>query len=64
MVGRPVETLLGDPSIEGRFFYTDDLSSVNFVRQSEKISSTLETLLLHAGRRGPAGHFHPIGIHP
>jgi hypothetical protein len=44
---RPVETLLGDPSIAGRFFYTSDLSSVNFVRRSGQISSTLETLLTH-----------------
>jgi hypothetical protein len=43
--GRPVETLFGDASIGGRFFYTDDLANVNFVRKSEKISSTLETLL-------------------
>ena len=34
--GRPVETLFGDPSIAGRFFYTDDLSSVNFERTVRK----------------------------
>lgn len=43
--GRPVETLFGAPSIAGRFFYTDDLSSVNFQRRPERISTTLETLL-------------------
>jgi hypothetical protein len=56
-VGRPVETLLGDPTIEGRFFYTDDLSSVNFLRQSERISVTLETLLLHAEDQEPPAIF-------
>ena len=55
--GRPVETLLGDPSIEGRFFYTNDLSSVNFVRRSEKISDTLETLLMHVDDTDPPAIF-------
>jgi hypothetical protein len=55
--GRPVETLLGDPSIGGRFFYTDDLASMNFVRKSEKISSTLETLLMHVDDIEPPAIF-------
>jgi hypothetical protein len=55
--GRPVETLFGDPSIGGRFFYTDDLSSVNFVRKSEKISATLETLLRHVDDVEPPAIF-------
>jgi hypothetical protein len=55
--GRPVETLLGDPSIEGRFFYNNDLSSVNFVRRSEKISATLETLLIHVDDPEPPAIF-------
>jgi hypothetical protein len=55
--GRPVETLWGDPSIEGRFFYSNDLSSVNFVRRSEKISATLETLLMHVDDPDPPAIF-------
>jgi Cupin-like domain len=55
--GRAVETLFGDPSIEGRFFYTDDLSSVNFLRRAEKISATLETLLLHVEDKDPPAIF-------
>jgi hypothetical protein len=55
--GRPVETLLGEPSINGRFFYTNDLSSVNFVRRSEKISDTLETLLMHVDDADPPAIF-------
>ncbi len=55
--GRPVETLVGAPSIAGRFFYTGDLSSVNFQRRSERISSTLETLLAHADDADPPAIF-------
>jgi Cupin-like domain len=55
--GRPVETLLGAPSIAGRFFYTDDLSNVNFQRRSERISSTLETLLAHVNDADPPAIF-------
>jgi Cupin-like domain len=55
--GRPVETLWGDPSIGGRFFYTEDLSSVNFARRPEKISSTLETLLEHVHDLDPPAIF-------
>jgi hypothetical protein len=55
--GRPVETLMGDPSIGGRFFYTDDLANVNFVRKSEQISSTLETLLRYVDDAKPPAIF-------
>jgi hypothetical protein len=55
--GRPVETLWGDPSIHGRFFYSDDLSSLNFVRQSAKISATLESLLMHVDDVDPPAIF-------
>jgi Cupin-like domain len=55
--GRPVETLLGDASIAGRFFYSSDLSSVNFERRSEKISTTLETLLKHVDDQDPPAIF-------
>jgi hypothetical protein len=55
--GLPVETLFGTPAIGGRFFYTDDLAGVNFVRRSEKISSTLETLLMHVDDPDPPAIF-------
>jgi hypothetical protein len=55
--GRPVETLMGDASIGGRFFYTDDLAGVNFVRKFENISSTLESLLLHVDDPNPPAIF-------
>ncbi|GAB4522084.1 MAG: cupin-like domain-containing protein [Amphiplicatus sp.] len=43
--GRPVQTMLGDPSIRGRFFYTDDLKSLNFVRRLIPIGQTVMRLL-------------------
>jgi hypothetical protein len=55
--GRPIETLLGDASIGGRFFYTDDLAGVNFERKFEPLSATLETLLLHIDDPEPPAIF-------
>ena len=55
--GRPVETLLGAPSIAGRFFYTDDLTGVNFERKAESLSATLETLLKHVDDSDPPAIF-------
>ena len=55
--GRPVETLLGSPSLAGRFFYTDDLTGVNFERKAESLSATLETLLKHVDDSDPPAIF-------
>jgi mannose-6-phosphate isomerase-like protein (cupin superfamily) len=43
--GRAVDMLLGDPSIQGRFFYREDLAGLNFERRPEKISAVLDMLL-------------------
>ena len=45
--GRPVQTYVGDPSINGRFFYADDLAGFNFQRAQQPVSETLERLLTH-----------------
>jgi Cupin-like domain len=45
--GRAVDLLIGDPSIQGRFFYSDDLARLNFERRPELISAALERLLAH-----------------
>jgi hypothetical protein len=55
--GRPVETLVGDPSIQGRFFYSNDLTGLNFQRKSEQISVTLERLLAHIDDVDPPAIF-------
>jgi hypothetical protein len=55
--GRPVETLFGDPSIQGRFFYSNDLTGLNFQRKPEQISHTLERLLAHVDDANPPAIF-------
>jgi hypothetical protein len=55
--GRPVQTLVGEPGIRGRFFYSNDLSGVNFERKSERISATLERLLAYADAEEPPAIF-------
>lgn len=41
----PVYTVVGEPEIEGRFFYSDDLKNVNFQRTQGAITAVLEQLL-------------------
>ena len=37
--------MVGNPEINGRFFYGDDLQTMNFSRASTTLSSALEQLL-------------------
>lgn len=55
--GRPVQTLVGDPAIRGRFFYSHDLSGVNFERKTERLAATLERLLAHIDDASPPAIF-------
>jgi hypothetical protein len=41
----PVSAILGEPSIEGRFFYTPDLAAMNFVRGQTPLDPFLDRLL-------------------
>ena len=43
--GRPVTAYLGDPAIGGRFGYSDDLTALNFTRESGSLSGYLGRLL-------------------
>ena len=43
--GAPVRFTEGPPSIEGRFFYNDDLSGVNFEQKEGTVGSVLDRLL-------------------
>lgn len=42
---RPVPVIIGDPEIEGRFLYTDDLRAFNFQRGKSPFGSFLDRLL-------------------
>ena len=55
--GNPVETLIGDPSIKGRFFYRDGLRDLNFERRSERISTTVKRLIDLMGEAEPPALF-------
>ncbi|HWA91054.1 MAG TPA: cupin-like domain-containing protein [Rhizomicrobium sp.] len=43
--GHAVRTLIGPPSIQGRFFYRDDMKSLNFERREEGMRAALERLI-------------------
>lgn len=56
--GKPVHAAVGDPNIRGRFFYRDDLMSVNFQRAQVPVSAALEQLLQMMEQENP----HAIAI--
>ncbi len=43
--GATVDTMIGDPSIEGRFFYNDTLTGFNFERHPAPVAETLARML-------------------
>jgi hypothetical protein len=43
--GASADTMFGDPSIDGKFFYNDELTAHNFERRPERIVASLERLL-------------------
>ena len=50
----PLAFAEGDPSIEGRFHYRDDLREVNFARRSAPLRDLLDRLLVLADAPAPA----------
>jgi hypothetical protein len=44
-IGASADTMHGDVSIGGRFFYNDQLSGLNFQRRSERIAASIDRLL-------------------
>ncbi len=51
---KPLAVLVGAPEIEGRFFYREDLRSLNFARLTTRLDAFLERLL--AERSEPRPH--------
>jgi len=43
--GASADTMFGDPSIGGRFFYNDELTGHNFQRRPQRIVASLDRLL-------------------
>lgn len=43
--GRPVDTLVGPPEIDGYFFYREDMSGLNFGRSKQRIGAVLAELI-------------------
>ena len=43
--GRQVQAIVGEPEIEGRFFYTDDMRALNFQRGRSPLAPFLDRLL-------------------
>ena len=50
---QPLAVLVGAPEIKGRFFYRDDLQSLNFTRVTTQLASFLERLLLEGDEPRP-----------
>ncbi len=50
----PVYTVVGEPSVNGRLFYSDDLADVNFSKTNAAVTAILEQL--HAMRENPKPH--------
>ncbi|MCQ8186099.1 cupin-like domain-containing protein [Parvularcula maris] len=42
--GHQVETVFGDPSIKGRFFYSEDLTGLNFEKRPSTIAAALHAI--------------------
>lgn len=51
--GKNVVTYLGDPSIQGRFFYQNDMQGFNFERITEKFTNAIDRILSHMEDTAP-----------
>ncbi len=49
----PIVATVAEPSIEGRFFYSDDFTGFNFHREKASLGATLDALLGYAQRPDP-----------
>lgn len=51
--GKSVVTYRGDPAIQGRFFYQNDMQGFNFERISEKFTDAIDRILSHMDDNNP-----------
>lgn len=50
---RPVPVIVGNPEIEGRFFYTDDLKGMNFGQGTSRLDPFLDRLIRDRSNQRP-----------
>lgn len=60
--GAAAEMFAGPPSIRGRFFYSDDLTGVNFERRKATLSELIDLMLRHRADAEPPAFY--IGALP
>lgn len=53
--GTPVRVVSTEPALQGRFFYNDDLTALNFSQRPGTVSEVLDSLLADAGVIDPYG---------
>lgn len=56
-IGKPVETMLGRPEIEGKFFYNEKMDGLNFVKMPESIGVTAQRILGISGQDKPPSFY-------
>lgn len=52
--GRVTDTIYGPPEIKGKFFFTEDINGLNFIRKPEKISTAMDQLVDNLDAETPA----------
>ena len=55
--GRPVTAFRGPPEIKGRFFYTDDVSGMNFSGTRANLGEVLEAITAHLDDPAPPSFY-------
>lgn len=51
--GKPTETIIGQPEIEGKFFYNEKMDGLNFVKKPMSISRSMDKILALRGQEKP-----------
>lgn len=50
---KEISAVVGSPDIDGRFFYSEDLKGVNFIRKSVTLSTAIEHLMINIDKPKP-----------
>ena len=58
-LGRATEHFIGPPEIRGGFFYSDDLSGMNFRRVAQPFHAAMESILAHMNHPNPPAIYAP-----